>query len=289
MKTLHLSIITVTGIAVIGIIFFVVILPSMQHQTTGNVEIQNIQVQPSTVRIGDTFTVNATLVNNSQNPIDVTYSSFCGSPFYVIFDSHVIVDVKQTICAIGLRMDKVNPGEKIIRVGPDSLFAFRATESGITNATVTFYYEEKNQTGPNLSNIKKTISKSFLFTISDNITGTATDQKSSAKESIRIIPEYPITGGFGNNGTVQVFFTIEILFDNFKRTDSPLIVKIFNPKGELYKEDNIPSSNIQSDGFYKYKIYIVGNEGSDLGKYQVVVTYDNATALTSAYLSNTFP
>ena len=260
----------------------------IQTDNTNNVEIQNIQVQPPTIKVGNTFTVNATLVNNSPNLILLQHG-VCDGPFSVVFDNHVTVNQNQIICPMIAMLQKIEPGGKITITSPGSALAYRATAAGTANATVTIPYTMRNQTDPNQPETEKTISKSFLFTISDNITGTATDQKSSAKESIRIIPEYPITGGFGNNGTVQVFFTIEILFDNFKRTDSPLIVKIFNPKGELYKEDNIPSSNIQSDGFYKYKIYIVGNEGSDLGKYQVVVTYDNATALTSAYLSNTFP
>ncbi|MHB8545684.1 MAG: hypothetical protein ACYDAJ_02835 [Nitrosotalea sp.] len=162
MKTLHLSIISVTAIIIIGIISFVVILPSMQHQTTGNIEIQNIHVQPDTIKVGDTFTVNATLINNSQNPIYVHNDYFCGSQFFVIFDNHVAVDAKPMLCAIADLEGKVNPNGKIITVAPTSLYAFRATKSGITNATVTFSYAENDQVMHG-----KTISKSFLFTILD--------------------------------------------------------------------------------------------------------------------------
>src|SRR5690242_15469357 len=38
---------------------------------TNNVEIQNIQVQPSIIKVGDTFTINATLVNDSPNSISL--------------------------------------------------------------------------------------------------------------------------------------------------------------------------------------------------------------------------
>jgi hypothetical protein len=133
----------------------------MQETLQNDVEIQNIHVQPATIKVGDTFTVNATLVNNSQNPIYVSNDYFCGSRFFVIFDSHVTVDAKPMLCAIAGLVGKVDPSEKIITLAPTSLYAFRATTSGITNATVTFSYSENDQVHG------KTVSKSFLFTILD--------------------------------------------------------------------------------------------------------------------------
>ncbi|MDE2589139.1 MAG: hypothetical protein KGL95_05695, partial [Patescibacteria group bacterium] len=112
-------------------------------------------------------------------------------------------------------------------------------------------------------------------------------QNDSSAEQIRIIPEYPITTGINKNGTITESETIEILFDNFKQ-NLPLVIQIFNPHGGFYKVDTIIPSEIQSDGFYKYKIYLKGNE-SDMGKYNVVITHGNATASTSAYLSNAVP
>ena len=52
-------------------IFLIYQLESKQEPLQNNVEIQNIQLQPATIKIGNTFTVNATLVNNSQKPIRV--------------------------------------------------------------------------------------------------------------------------------------------------------------------------------------------------------------------------
>ncbi|MDE1764773.1 MAG: hypothetical protein KGI27_00720 [Thaumarchaeota archaeon] len=112
-------------------------------------------------------------------------------------------------------------------------------------------------------------------------------QNDSSTERIRIIPEYPITTGINKNGTITQSETIEILFDNFKQ-NLPLVIQISNPHGGIYKVDTIPPSDIQSDGFYKYQIYIKGNE-SDMGKYNVVITHGNATASTSAYLSDAVP
>lgn len=171
MKTLHFAIITgcVIGIFVtIGILVTIDVFSffdQSQQETQTYVNIQNIQVEPATIKVGDTFTVSATLVNNSQNPITV-YVDTCASSVFVIFDSHVTVDMKEILCLQQLMLRKVNPDEKFIQVDPKPSTTFRSTEAGITNATVTFHYEEKNPVDPN-SHIRKTISKSFLFTISN--------------------------------------------------------------------------------------------------------------------------
>ena len=125
-----------------------------------NVEIQNIQVQPAIIRVGDTFTINATLVNNSKNPIYVNVSP-CRNTISVHFDSHVTVDAKNTLCEDILGHRIVNPGGTFTISYPDYSNDFRAVESGITNADVTLFYQEKRDT-PEI-----TISKSFTFTILD--------------------------------------------------------------------------------------------------------------------------
>ena len=128
---------------------------------------------------------------------------------------------------------------------------------------------------------KITVTIANLDVVESNMTQTS-------KESIRIIPEYPISTGINKNGTITDSETIEILFDNFKQTNSSLVIQILNPQGTIYRVDNIPHNDIQSDGFYKYQIYIKGNQ-SAMGQYKVIVTHDNATASISTYLSNVVP
>lgn len=140
---------------------------------TDDVEIQNIQVQPSTIRAGDTFTVSATLVNNYSNSIFLEHGA-CGSIFSVTFDNHVTVNEKNKNCTANIIMHKINPSEKIAGTSPPSgitSISYRASATGTANATVTFSYSVRNQTDPTQSEIEKTISKSFLFTILDNSTG----------------------------------------------------------------------------------------------------------------------
>lgn len=171
MKTLHFTIITCCVIGIFVTLGVFLLFDQWQlesHIVEEPPEIQNIQVEPATIKVGDTFTVSAELINNSQNPIYVELNP-CSGPVFV-FDSQVTVDVKEMMMCLGWSSIKeVNHGEKLIKVGPGPIYnTFRATESGITNATVTFSYFENNPIkGSGNPDIKKTISKSFLFTISN--------------------------------------------------------------------------------------------------------------------------
>lgn len=149
------------GYVLLGVSVAIVILGIFLIFKTlqNNVEIQNIQVQPSTIKVGDTFTVHTTLVNNSQNPIYVNVSPCLNT---VIFDTHVTVDVKKILCDDILGWHKVNPSENFTVSYPDDSENFRATNAGTTDATVTLSYSEKMKVADS-----KTISKSFSFTILD--------------------------------------------------------------------------------------------------------------------------
>jgi hypothetical protein len=167
-----------------------------QETLQNNVKIQDIHVQPATIKVGDTFTVNATLVNNSQNLIYVNYSPREDLSF-VTFDSHVTVDVKQMLIEDVFIAKKVNPNENTIKVEPTSIATFRATEAGTVNATVTFAYSENDI----LQAHSKTISKSFSFTISNQSAQTSNssqnittfDNKSLYPPILEIIAGKPVT------------------------------------------------------------------------------------------------
>ena len=173
MKTLHLSFIMFTVIIFLGF----GLQPAHADGANG-ISIQNIKVQPSTVKVGDAFTVTATLVNNSTVPIELV-SGTCSPtniqvPFFtVMFDNHAKTKSKNIACAGVDLMLILNPGKKIIGTSPAStLDVYTATEPGTANVTVTFPYTVKNQTDPTQPNIGQTISKSFLFTIYNNDTIT---------------------------------------------------------------------------------------------------------------------
>jgi hypothetical protein len=137
---------------------------------TNSVKIQNIQVQPSTIKVGDPIRITVTLVNNSTDPIFVgdMGSKDCQGPFFtVVFDNHVKVTGKEIACSYVALEERLDPGKKNTGTSPGLSFTYAATESGTANATVIFPYTVKNQTDPTQPNIEQNMSKSFQFLIHD--------------------------------------------------------------------------------------------------------------------------
>src|SRR6185312_14687771 len=167
MKTLHLSLIMLAVIIILGF----GLEPAHADDANG-ISIQNIKVQPSTIKVGDSFTVTASLVNNSTVPI-VVEGGTCvpiikDIPlFTLIFDNHTKIKSKNLTCA-GVGLSTIlNPKKTITGTSPDSTFFYIANKSGTANVTVTFSYYVKNQTDPTQPNIEQTISKSSQFLIHD--------------------------------------------------------------------------------------------------------------------------
>jgi hypothetical protein len=180
-KTLYLLIIAI-------LIFSTLLyLKPIQADNANGVEIQNIQTQPSAIIIGYTFKINATLVNNSSNPIFVEHGS-CEAPFSVTFDNHVTVNVNNINCTTEVILQKLNPGEKITTTSPGLDVVYRATEAGTVNATVTFAYEIWNQNTQ--SNSNEIISEPFSFTIYDK-TKVPTLSPSANQELIGVATAIP--------------------------------------------------------------------------------------------------
>lgn len=132
-----------------------------------DVSIENVLVQPPAIKVGDTFTINATLVNHSPNAISV--HNDCISPFSVAFDSHATVEVIKP-CIYFAISRQVNPGDNITVTGPGSNIDYMAASSGTANGTITFSYTVENQSGLNTPSASNpvSVSKSFLFTILEN-------------------------------------------------------------------------------------------------------------------------
>lgn len=167
MKTLHLSV-----VSLILIIFLGFGLTPAHADDANGISIQNISVQPYAVKVGDLFTVTATLVNNSTVPI-VVESSKCSIkdtqvPFFtVMFDNHAKIQAKNINCG-GVGWSQIlDPGKKNTSTSPDYTLNYTAIESGTANATVTFQYHVINRTDLTQPNIEQTMSKSFQFLIHD--------------------------------------------------------------------------------------------------------------------------
>lgn len=174
MKTLHLAIIIAAIITIIPITVdkvyaygsdggYLVTSPQpLGANNTSGIEIQNIQVEPSAIKVGDTLKITVTLVNNSPDPIFVSDSGSpdCEGPFFtVMFDNHVKIENNGIVCSYVAFEQRLDPGTKTTGTSPGLALVYTATESGTANATITFSYSD--------SGIEKTISKSFLFAISN--------------------------------------------------------------------------------------------------------------------------
>ena len=137
-------------------------LKPIQADNENSIVIQNIQTLPTTIIIGQTFKINATLANNSPNPIFVEHGS-CEAPFSVTFDNHVVIRTNNVTCTLQLIEQRLDPGTKITSTNPNLDLTYVAAENGTVNATVSFPYNVWNQTSQ--SNIKENISKPFSFMI----------------------------------------------------------------------------------------------------------------------------
>ncbi|MGI0087871.1 MAG: hypothetical protein ACREBI_07900 [Nitrosotalea sp.] len=155
MKTLHLL------LAILPVIVFLGFeLEPAQADDTNNISIKNIQVQPSTVKVGTTFSISATLVNNSTGQIYVETND-CTGAFSVIFDNHVNATTPQA-CTYMLMEHRLDPSKKFSSTNPPSGIIYKAISPGTVNATVTFSYSVLDR--------EEKISKPLLFTISNSST-----------------------------------------------------------------------------------------------------------------------
>src|SRR5574340_6975 len=166
MKILHISFIILAVIIFLGFG-----LQSAHADNANDILIQNILVQPSMIKVGDTFSITATLVNNSTDPILVGNmgSNDCEGPFFTVtFDNHIKVVEKQgATCSYVALQERLDPGKKNTGTSPGLSFTYTATESGTANATMIFSYHGINQTDPAQPGFSQNISKSFLFLIHD--------------------------------------------------------------------------------------------------------------------------
>ncbi len=141
--------------------------------SVSNVELLDIHTEPSAVHVGETFRVNATVINNT--PDTITFNAGCESPLVAKFDKNVVTE--QEIACLAFMIVEVKPGEKISVVGPAAGIAYRASNAGVTNANVTFAYAIRNES--------TSVSKTFAFTIADEEVKQVNSERVYIKASLR--------------------------------------------------------------------------------------------------------
>lgn len=150
MKLKNLQKITI----LIPLIFFACLtsLPAFGQE----IELTNIQTSPSQIHDGDSFQINATVVNDS--PGIIYFNGGCLSPLSATFDKNVAVG--QAMGCFAIFDAHLKPGQNTTVVGPGSANLYTATSSGTINTNVTFSYQTENKS-------ENTISKLFVFDISE--------------------------------------------------------------------------------------------------------------------------
>ena len=129
-----------------------------------DVQITKIHTSPTTIHVGDTFEINATIVNNS--PAIIYFNGGCLSPLSATFDKNVLVN--PAMGCLALFNANLKPGENTTISGPGSNKLYFANSTGTTNVNVTFSYTDENKS-------EKTISQLYDFDISQSA----------------VIPEFP--------------------------------------------------------------------------------------------------
>ena len=201
-----------TSVAIILVMSIVVItgLQPIHADNTNKIEILNLKASPATVRVGDAFSINATLVNNSTDTI--TVHNNCGGPFTVVFDNHATVNVKKICNWLAVQII-LKPGENTTVTSLASNLAYNASSSGVVNANVTFSYDVKNQSSLETSNI---VSKSLVFTI------YAKDNQTNADHVTILSPLEQFRSGI-TSSNIQCKQGLELIFK--ASDDSPACVR----------------------------------------------------------------
>lgn len=160
MKSLHLGL-------VLTFIVFVVICTKPVHADSNLIKILDVSVQPSTIKINNTFLISATIMNNSTYPVYLTSGS-CVPAFSIEFDSHSKQVYPDIACTLEEIIQRVDPNvETTISSANKPGTIYKAIQAGTANANITIPYFIKNQTATDYSNIYYSTSKSFQFQISD--------------------------------------------------------------------------------------------------------------------------
>lgn len=148
-------------------------LKPIRAESSDPVQILNVQVQPSIIKINDTFSLNMIILNSSPFPIYLTSGS-CIPAFSVVFDAHVKQIYPNIACTAEAILQKVDPQSEVTISNTNKPgVIYQAVQPGMAAVNITLLYYTKNQTATDYSDIYYNTSKSFLFTIYGNDTNSS--------------------------------------------------------------------------------------------------------------------
>ena len=149
MKTLYIAIISGSVIALSMFSFFIMIYyyNSSNQNISGPIGamsstellLENIVTEPEIVSIGNSFQIYATI--NNTDPWPIAFYDGCASPLTVSFDKNV--QIQNEIGCNAISSEVINPGQVVRLHGPSPGVVWNASAVGITNAKITFSYQNK--------------------------------------------------------------------------------------------------------------------------------------------------
>jgi hypothetical protein len=122
-----------------------------------------VHTVPSKVAVGTDFGIRGLVVNNSTSMITFTNGT-CTPPLSVTFNKNAISEPQTTPASCREQQVTLNPGgHSPILNSPQSGISYRASSTGITNATLTFKYNVKSPTSKTTTS--DSISRVYSFNI----------------------------------------------------------------------------------------------------------------------------
>ncbi|MDE1863581.1 MAG: hypothetical protein KGI33_11820 [Thaumarchaeota archaeon] len=134
-------------------ITFILLLPCIassfycQDAFAQEIELTNIHTEPPQVNVGDSFRINATIVNNSTDTI--LLDGGCQSPLSASFDKNVVIG--HAMGCFALLNLVLPPGHDTTVAAPGSSNSYTASSPGVTDARLTLAYHLANNTENRIS------------------------------------------------------------------------------------------------------------------------------------------
>jgi len=152
---------------------------SIMTSTDAGIKILNVHTLPSTVVVGNTFSIQGTVINNSTAIITFPNGT-CNSPLSIDFNKNVMIQNQAVaLCTTSTPVVALRPGEQSGLLYPYphlSGIVYRAIAPGMTNATITFSYGIQAISGNINISTDNSISRLHTFNIQSGSAGsTAND------------------------------------------------------------------------------------------------------------------
>ena len=213
------------------------------------VKLLQIHTKPSSVAVGNAFSIRGVVFNNSSSTISFSNGT-CNSPVSTNFNKNVLTENQGiALCSTPQPQVTLKPGGNSSILSPNlSGIIYKATDPGMTNATIEFDYEVETNTGN--SPVSDSISRTYTFNIDKMASsGAATTHDTTHYhiKGVKLLQLHtnPSTVAVGNTfGMRAIVFnnsTSTITFSN--RTCNSALSANFN-KNVLHENQQVTSCTV---------------------------------------------